>query len=187
MFCENSVKFSFKIIGKSIEIKIKSHLLIAKEFTSGCQSVLVRALVVGFARGIAILLEDGLVMNTVIYGLSSLVEGLPASVTAFGMLIVQTIINLVIPSSSGQAVISMPIMTPLADIVGVTRQTAILAFQLGDGLSNIFFPTSGYFMATLAMAGVPYQKWIKFFAPLMGIWLLIGGIALVIAQAFGWQ
>lgn len=161
--------------------------VIAAEFTNGCQSVLVGALVVGFARGIALLLEDGLIMDTIISASSSLVEILPASITAVGMLFVQTLINFVIPSSSGQAVVSMPIMIPLADIVGVTRQTTILAFQLGDGLSNIIFPTSGYFMATLAMAKVPYQKWIKFFAPLMVIWLILGGIALFVAQMIGWQ
>lgn len=159
---------------------------IAKEFTNGCKSVLVGALVVGFARGIALLLEDGQVMDTIIFALSS-IEGLPSGITAVGMLIVQTAINFVIPSSSGQAVIAMPIMIPLADLVGITRQTAILAFQLGDGLSNILFPTSGYFMATLAMAGVSYQKWLRFFLPLMVIWLVIGGAALIIAQAFGWQ
>ncbi|MEN1967943.1 TIGR00366 family protein [Lentibacillus sp. N15] len=160
---------------------------IAHEFTNGCKSVLVGALVVGFARGIALLLEDGLIMDTIISALSSLVANLPSGITAVGMLLVQTIINFVVPSSSGQAVIAMPIMIPIADIVDVSRQTTILAFQLGDGLSNIFFPTSGYFMATLAMAKVPYQKWIKFFAPLMGIWLIIGGIALFVAQVIGWQ
>jgi len=159
---------------------------ISNNFAEGCRKILVGALVVGFARAIALVLADGNIMDTIIYGLAQMVQGFPSQINAIGMLLAQTIINFVVPSSSGQAVVAMPIMIPLADIVGVTRQTAILAYQLGDGLSNILFPTSGYFMATLAMAGVPYQKWLRFLLPLMGIWIVVGSIALLITQSIGW-
>jgi uncharacterized ion transporter superfamily protein YfcC len=94
--------------------------------------------------------------------------------------------NFVIPSGSGQALVTMPIMAPLSDLVGVTRQTAVLAYQLGDGLGNILYPTSGYFMATLALAGVGWNKWVKFFLPLFGIWVGIAMLFLIYAQATQW-
>jgi uncharacterized ion transporter superfamily protein YfcC len=80
----------------------------------------------------------------------------------------------------------MPIMAPLSDLIGVTRQSSVLAYQLGDGLSNIFFPTSGYFMATLALAGVSWDRWVRFFLPLLGIWVAIASIFLIHAQLVGW-
>ena len=93
----------------------------------------------------------GLVADTIIHALASVLQQLSASVTAVGMLVVQTIMNFLIPSGSGQTVVTMPIMAPLAELVGVTRQTAVLGLQYGDGFSNIFYPVSGYFMATLAL------------------------------------
>ena len=103
------------------------------------------------------------------------------------MYIVQVLINFIISSGSGQALVTMPIMAPLADMLGITRQTAVLAFQLGDGFTHVFYPTSGYFMAALAIGGVSYTKWIKFFFPLFIIWGLISIATLVIAQLIGWS
>ena len=100
-------------------------------------------------------------------------------VSAVGMYIFQCLLNFIVPSGSGQAAVSMPIMAPLGDLVGVTRQTACLAFQMGDGISNIFTPTSGYFMAGLAIAKVPWRKWIL---PLIGLEYLLGAIFIVVAQ-----
>ena len=94
--------------------------------------------------------------------------------------------NFIVPSGSGQALVTMPLMAPLSDIIGVTRQTAVLAFQLGDGIGNILYPTSGYFMATLALAGVPWQKWVKFFFPLFCVWIVIALGFLIFAQATQW-
>jgi uncharacterized ion transporter superfamily protein YfcC len=102
------------------------------------------------------------------------------------MFLAQLGFNFVIPSGSGQALVTMPIMAPLSDLVGVTRQTAVLAYQLGDGLGNILYPTSGYFMATLALAGVTWDKWVKFFLPLFAIWIAIAMAFLVYAQATQW-
>jgi uncharacterized ion transporter superfamily protein YfcC len=96
---------------------------------------------------------------------------------------VQVLLSYVVPSGSGQAALSLPILTPLGDLVGITRQTTVLAYQFGDGFSNIFTPTSGYFMAGLALIGVPWTRWAKFLWPLQVIWLVIGLVALAIAHA----
>ena len=103
------------------------------------------------------------------------------------MYAVQVLINFIISSGSGQALVTMPIMAPLADMLGITRQTAVLAFQLGDGFTHVFYPTSGYFMAALAIGGVSYTKWIRFFFPLFIIWAGISVIALIIAQLTGYS
>lgn len=120
------------------------------------------------------------------YGLASVVQKLPSALTAIGMQIVQNLINFLIPSGSGQAVVTMPIMLPLADVTGVTRQTAILAFQWGDGLSNIFWPTMGYTIASIGFAGVTYDRWMKWLWKPFILLTLCGWLALIVAQFIGW-
>ncbi len=159
---------------------------ISEAFLEGCKDVLMGALIIGIARGIIVVMTEGQIIDTIIYGFSLFVKNLPPSITSVGMLVVQSFFNFLVPSGSGQTVITMPIMAPLADIVGVTRQTAVLALQFGDGVSNIFYPTSGYFMASLALARVPWEKWAKFMLPLFLIWSLVGAIFLIIAQAIQW-
>ncbi len=159
---------------------------ICNGFNEGFRDVLMGAIIIGVARAISVVMVEGKIMDTIVFHLAALVSDFPSSITVLGMLLVQTLFNFFVPSGSGQAVITMPIMAPLADLVGVTRQTSILAFQLGDGLSNVFFPTSGYFMATLAIAGVPYTKWLKFMVPLLAAWLAVGAVFLLIAQAIQW-
>ncbi|WP_353626501.1 YfcC family protein [Bacillus sp. JCM 19041] len=132
-------------------------------FTEGFREVLMGAIIIGIARSVAIVLEDGQIMDTIVYGLGTAVGQLPSTLSAIGMMAVQLCINFFIPSGSGQALVTMPIMAPLADLLGVTRQTAILAFQFGDGFAHILFPTSGYFMAALVVAGISWSKWVKFF------------------------
>ena len=97
------------------------------------------------------------------------------------MFIVQSMINIIIPSGSGQAAVSMPIMAPMADVVGITRQTAVLAFQFGDGITNMISPTSGYFMAALAIGGVKWDKWAKWMFPLFLIWSAIAAVLVAIS------
>lgn len=159
---------------------------ICEGFNEGFRDVLMGAMICGIARAVAVVLEDGQIMDTLVYALGNLVGGFPAVFSAIGMFFAQLGFNFVIPSGSGQALVTMPIMAPLSDLVGVTRQTAVLAFQLGDGLGNILYPTSGYFMATLALAGVPWNKWVKFFMPLFGVWILISMGFLVFAQMTQW-
>lgn len=159
---------------------------VCEGFNEGFRDVLVGAMIVGIARSVAVMLEQGQVMDTLVYGLGNLVGNFPDTLSAVGMFIAQLGFNFVIPSGSGQALVTMPIMAPLSDLVGVTRQTAVLAFQLGDGLSNILYPTSGYFMATLALAGVTWDRWVRFFLPLFGIWVGIGVVFMVFAQMVQW-
>lgn len=140
------------------------------------------ALVVGFARGVLVILTDGNILHTILHAASVLLGSLPSMVSAVGMYIFQCLLNFMVPSGSGQAAVSIPIMAPLGDLVGVTRQTACIAFQLGDGISNIFTPTSGYFMAALALAKIPWAKWAKWILPLIGLQYGIGVIFVIIAQ-----
>lgn len=159
---------------------------ISDAFTEGFRDVLVGAMVVGLARGVGVVLDSANVLDTIVHHLAIVVGQLPSWLTAIGMLASQLAINFAIPSGSAQALLTMPVMAPLGDIVGVTRQTAVLAFQLGDGLSNIVYPTAGYFMATLGIAGVSWLRWIRFFLPLFAIWIGISMAFLVYAQAVQW-
>lgn len=106
---------------------------------------------------------------------------MPRPVAAEGMYIFQTLLNFFIPSASGQAMVSMPLMVPLADLLGITRQTAVLAFISGDGFSNMIIPTNGVLMAILGIAMVPFEKWFKFIAPLFIILSVIAAIFLMVA------
>lgn len=159
---------------------------ICEAFNRGFREVLVGAMICGLARAVAVMLEQGQVMDTLVFGLGNLVGSFPETLAAVGMFISQVGFNFVIPSGSGQALVTMPIMAPLSDLIGVTRQTAVLAYQLGDGLSNILYPTSGYFMATLALGGVTWDRWVRFFLPLFGIWIGISLCFVIYAQVVGW-
>ena len=159
---------------------------LAEAFTEGFKDILVGALLCGIARGIAIVMTDAMVIDTIIFQLSKFVVQLPSQLASIGMLLVITVFNAIVPSGSGKALISMPIMLPLADVAGVTRQTAILAYQFGDGITNILWPASGYFMAALAVGKTAYSKWVKFALPLLIIWLLQGFVYLIVAQAINW-
>lgn len=175
----------FLLMGVVMGIVAKMNVnTIAENFVKGCETLVLGALVVGFAYGILAVLEDGQIMDTMLFAISNAVSGLPSQFTAIGMYIAQSLINFVVPSGSGQAALTMPIMTPLADLVGVDRQTAVLAFQFGDGISNILTPTSGYFMAGLAAAGIAWTKWVRWIWPLLLIQYILGGIFVTIAHLF---
>ncbi|MGM0667249.1 MAG: YfcC family protein [Bacteroidota bacterium] len=152
-----------------------------KSFVKGMEEMIVAALVVGFASGIRVVLEDGQILDTIIYASAGLLNDAPKIVAAEGMLILQTILNLFIPSGSGQAAVTMPLMAPLADVLGITRQTAVFAFTSGDGFSNIIIPTSGILMAMLSIAKIPYEKWLRFVFPLFLVLITIAGIFIAIA------
>lgn len=154
----------------------------AENLTRGMAGIAGGALIVGFARAILVILTAGSIIDTVLFYTANLVSGLSSNMAAIGMYIFQCLLNYIVPSGSGQAAVSMPIMAPLSDLVGVTRQTAVLAYQLGDGISNIFTPTSGYFMAGLALAKIPWNKWAKWILPLILLQYLLGGIFVIIAN-----
>ncbi len=159
---------------------------VAEAFTEGFKDILVGAMICGIARGIAIVMTDAMVIDTIIYYLSDIISALPKQLASIGMMIVVGIFNGFVPSGSGKALITMPIMLPLADFANINRQIAILAYQFGDGVTNVFWPASGYFVAALAMAKVSYSKWIKFVLPLLIIWLVEGAMFLVIADLINW-
>ncbi|MTI68361.1 MAG: putative basic amino acid antiporter YfcC [Firmicutes bacterium] len=154
----------------------------AEAFVKGAKNLAMAALIVGFARGILVILTQGYIIDTVLNSMAMVIQGLPGYLSALGMFLFQCLLNIIVPSGSGQAALTMPIMAPLSDLAGVSRQTAVLAYQLGDGFTNVWSPTSGYFMAGLGLAGVAWKKWAKWFLPLLGLWVLAGGILVIIAQ-----
>ncbi|MDQ0178040.1 YfcC family protein [Bacillus chungangensis] len=156
---------------------------IADNFIDGAREIMGGALIIGFAQTILVIFQHANLMDSILYYASSLLNVLPPSLNAIGMFIVQLGLNFLVPSGSGQAALTMPIMAPLADLVGVTRQTAVLAFQLGDGITNSIFPTAGPLMAGLAVAGIPFTKWVKWIWPFILIQILVGAVFLLIAQA----
>lgn len=152
---------------------------IAELFVQGAKDMTFAALIVGVARSIVIVMEDGMIIDTIVNFLAGTVEGFPGALAAVAMYVIQIIINFIIPSGSGQAAATMPIMVPLADAVGITRQTAVMAYQLGGGFMDSIMLTSGVLMAQLSVANIPYSKWVRYLGPLMAIWLLIGAAFLV--------
>ena len=158
----------------------------AKRFAEGAAELAGTALLIGFARSIALILEDGQVLHTIVNGLATPLQAMGAEFAAIGMLAIQTLINLFIPSGSGQAYVTMPLMAPIGDLVGVTRQTAVLAFQFGDGFANMIVPTNPVLMGILGIAGIPYDRWLRFVAPLLVKLFLAGSVTLVIAVMINW-
>lgn len=155
---------------------------LCENFIAGLQSFVVAAFCVGFARGITVILEQGLIIDTIVNALATLIASVPTGISAVAMLFVQLFFNFLVPSGSGQATIMMPIMLPLADIVGITRQTAILAFQFGDGFSNILWPTMGVLWACIGAAKIKFNEWVKWLLPLIGIWYGLAAVVVFIAQ-----
>ena len=147
---------------------------IAKLFLAGCKDILSAALVVGLASGIIFILRDGKVIDTILYGLTrSLAEtGEVASVGV--MYVFQTLLNLIMPSGSAKAALTMPIMAQFADLINVSRQTTVLAFQFGDGFTNMITPTSGVLIACIGVAKIPYATWVKWIWKFILALILIG-------------
>jgi len=156
-------------------------------FVKGMEEMVVAALVVGFARGISVVLDDGRIMDTIVHNAATILGHVPRYLAAMGMLVFQSTLNLLIPSGSGQAAVTMPLMAPLSDLLGITRQTAVFAFTCGDGFSNSIIPTSGILMAMLALARIPYTKWLRFMMPLFLMLMALSSVFLLIAVAIGYQ
>ena len=131
------------------------------------------------------MLEDGQIIDSIVHSIAGLLEGMPADVSAVGMLIVQSLCNFFIPSGTGQAFVTMPIMSPLATLTGVPQQTAVLAFQFGDGFTNMIVPTSALVMGALALGKVPYTAWFRFIGPLMLKILVLAAIFIVLSIHIG--
>jgi uncharacterized ion transporter superfamily protein YfcC len=159
----------------------------AKRFAEGAAELATTALLIGFARSIALILEDGQVLHTIVNGMAGPLQLVGAHAAAVGMLLIQTVLNFFIPSGSGQAFVTMPIMAPLGDLLGITRQTAVLAYQFGDGLSNMIVPTNIVLMSILGIAGIPYDRWFRFIWPLLLKLLLAAAAAMLIAVSIGYS
>jgi uncharacterized ion transporter superfamily protein YfcC len=144
------------------------------------------ALLIGFARSIALLLEDGLVLHTIVNALAIPLQKTGPEFAAVGMYFFQSLLNFFIPSGSGQAFVTMPLMAPIADLTGVSRQIAVLAYQFGDGFTNMIIPTSGVTVGTLAMAKVPFEKWFKWLLPLQIVYIIVSMLLLIPAVLFNW-
>ncbi len=153
----------------------------AKSFGVGASELTMTALLIGFARSIELILIDGQVLHTIIYGLSVPLQKTGPEIAAIGMYGIQSLLNFFIPSGSGQAYVTMPLMAPIADLTGVTRQTAVLAYQFGDGFTNMLVPTNAVLMGILGIAGIPYDKWFRFLFPLMVKFWILGSIVMMIA------
>lgn len=159
----------------------------ADAFGRGAAELTTTALLIGFARSIALIMEDGEILHTVVHALATPLSFAGSEIAAIGMLFIQSILNFFIPSGSGQALVTMPLMAPIGDLIGVSRQVAVLAFQLGDGLMNMIVPTNPVLMGILGLAGIPYDKWFKFIFPLLIQLIIVSSIALAIAVWIGYS
>lgn len=153
---------------------------------AGCRKMVSGALTIGLAAALRLVLVRGGILDSVVYGLLQLVERLPAWGQLLGMFYANALLDLLITSGSGHAAVAMPLMVPLADALGLSRQAAVLAFQLGDGLVNLVSPISNTLVSCLALSGVSYQKWLRYFLPLVGIYLIIGTGFMFLAGAVGY-
>ena len=153
---------------------------IAQKMAASFTDIAVACMIIGFSRGILVVLQSGHIIDTIVYGISIPLGKFPAWIASELMLVVQTLLNFLIPSGSGQAVTSMPIMAPLADLIGVSRQVSVLAFQFGDGLSNIIWPTA---MAPImcGIAGIKIEKWWKLIVPIFLALLVTQGVLIAAA------
>ena len=159
---------------------------IANAFIDGAKDMIGAAIMIGFARAIMIVAQNAYIIDTILYTLSNLIGQLPTLIAAYIMYPVQMFINFFVNSGSGQAALTMPILAPLGDLVGISRQLTVLIFQLGDGFSNAMFPTSGILIACLGVAGVPYGKWLKWVIPLQIILFVCAIGFITVASLMGW-
>lgn len=157
----------------------------AEAFIDGFRSMTFAALLIGFARAIYVVLQQGRIVDTIVHGLVTPLAGLPVGLSAIGMMAVHTAIHVPVPSVSGQAVLTLPILVPLTDLLGLSRQTTVLAYQYGAGLCDLITPTSGVLMANLAAAGVRYDKWFRFLLPLYAALFVLGMLAIAGATVIG--
>jgi uncharacterized ion transporter superfamily protein YfcC len=157
----------------------------ADAFVEGFRSMALAALLIGFARAIFVVLEEGRIVDTVVHALFTPLSHLPVALSALGMMAVHTVVHLPVPSTSGQAVLTLPVLVPVADLLGLSRQVAVLAYQYGAGLCELVTPTNGALMAMLAAAGVRYDGWFGFVLPVYALLAALGAAAIIAAIALG--
>ena len=160
---------------------------LAASFTAGCKDMVSAALIVGFAGGILAVLEDGAILDTMLHSMAEATAGFPALASAYLQYGLQLVLNFFIPSGSTKAALTMPIMAPLSDLSGISRQTAVLIYQFGDGFTNMIIPTSGVTVGTLAMAKIPFEKWFRWHLPLQLVFILLAMALIIWPVLTGWQ
>ncbi|MCD8009313.1 MAG: AbgT family transporter [Lachnospiraceae bacterium] len=154
---------------------------IAKNFVKGAKNMTPAALIVGLGATVSLILSSANVLDTVVYSLANVLELFPSFLKPAVMLIMNIIVNGFVTSGTGQAAVVMPVMVPLADVAGVTRQTAVLAYKFGDGFCNYVLPHASALMGFLGATGITYDRWMKFMGKLFGLWVLLGGAILTFA------
>lgn len=159
---------------------------IAEAFTDGAKDMIGAAIMIGLAKSVMIIAQNANIIDTILFNLANVVGQLPSLIASYIMFVIQMFINFFVSSGSGQAALTMPILAPLGDLVGISRQLSVLIYQLGDGFSNAMFPTSGVLIACLGMAGVPYGKWLKWILPLQAILFMTAIAFITIASLIGW-
>ena len=152
---------------------------IAKNFVKGAKNMTSAALIVGLGATVALILQSAKVLDTVVYGLANMLSLFPNFLKPAVMLVMNVIVNGFVTSGTGQAAVVMPVMVPLADVAGVTRQTAVLAYKFGDGFCNYILPHASALMGFLGATGIGYDRWMKFMGKLFGIWMLLGSAILI--------
>ena len=159
----------------------------ANSFVEGFKSMAFAGILIGFARAISVLMRDGKIIDTVVNGLVIPLGHLPVALSAVGMMFVHVLVHVPVPSVSGQAALTMPILAPTSDLIGLSRQVAVLAYQYGAGLCELLTPTNGALMAIIAAAGVRYDEWLKFAIKLFAVLFVLGIIAVIVGIAIGLQ
>ena len=157
----------------------------AEAFVKGFRSMAFAALLIGFARAIYVVLDQGVIIDTIVHGLFTPIADLPVALSALGMMVVHTAVHIPVPSVSGHAVLTMPVLVPLSDLLGMSRQVTVLAYQYGAGLCDLLTPTNGALMAILATGGVRYEQWVKFAVPLYLLVAALGMVGIVVAVGIG--
>ena len=154
-------------------------------YIDGFKELVFAAMIVGFASSISIILKQGMIIDSIIYGLFTPMQYLPKSLAAVSMMISQSMLHFPVSSYSGQAILTMPILAPLSDLIGISRQVCVLAYQYGAVMTDLIYPTQGALMAIIAIAGIPFDKWFKFIFKFTLVILGVGAIAIVIAVFIG--
>ena len=158
---------------------------IVDELMAGAKDILPAALVVGLASGIIVILQDGKIIDSILHSMEEGLDGSSGAASLSAMYGIQALINFVIPSATAKAAITIPVMAPFADLVGVSRQAMVLAFQFGDGFTNMVTPTSGVLVAALAMARIPYSQWVRWIWKMVAV-LLVAGLLLLLPTLLVW-
>lgn len=169
------------IIGRSNPNKM------CASFVKGCKTILGACIMIGIARSVALAMDSGHILDTVVYYIAMLLNRVPAILQAPMMFWAHTIINFFVTSGSGQANVTMPIFLPVADLIGMSSETAVLALNYGDGLSNYIYPHSSSLMAFLAACGVGYGTWMKFMGKLFGLWFAFASLFMMLAVVVGYH